>query len=95
MCGPYTKEEKVQWDKLIARRAEAQAEVCEYAGRYRRAREPKQKEIILSLWHGEQRIFDVINDNQPLRYQTQLKDRSLQDGASRSGDQKSGSWPGE
>jgi hypothetical protein len=83
--GPLTKEEKVEWDKRLERRAEAQQEVSYFAGKYRRARDPKSKERWLSDWHLEQRIFDLINDGLPDRYKAKLVDRSYHPDASREG----------
>ena len=95
ICGPFTKEEKAKWNKRFARRDEAQAEVSENADRHRRARDPRHKEVCLSLLHSEQLIFDTINDKLPLRYRTEFKDRSWEEGASGPGSQKKEPWPGE
>ena len=83
--GPLTKEEKVEWDKRIQRRSDAQSEVSFYAGKFRKARDPEIKERWLFDWHLEQRIFDLINDSLPERYKAKLIDRSFRDGASREG----------
>lgn len=83
--GPLTKEEKVEWDKRIERRAEAQLEVSYAAGKFRKARDPDIKERWLFDWHLEQRIFDLINDAMPDRYKAKLIDRSFRDGASSEG----------
>jgi hypothetical protein len=83
--GPISKEEKIKWDRNIARRSEAQAEVTYYATEFRKARSPAKKEQWLSEWHFEQRIFDIINDALPDRYKVKLTDRSYQTGASREG----------
>lgn len=80
--GPLTKEEKVEWDKRIERRSDAQSEVSFYAGKYRKARDPEIKERWLFDWHLEQRIFDLINDSLPERYKAKLEDRSHREGAS-------------
>jgi len=84
-AGPMTKEEKADWDKRIARRDEAQAEVTYFAAEYRKARSPGQKDSWLQEWHFEQRIFDLINDSMPDRYKIKLTDRSCKEGASREG----------
>lgn len=83
--GPMSAEEKASYDERIARRTEAQEEVSEYARLYRRARDPRRKAWWLDGWHFEQRIFDLINDSFPKRYQVKLIDRSYQPGASREG----------
>jgi hypothetical protein len=83
--GPISKEEKIKWDRNIARRSEAQAEVTYYATEFRKARSPAKKEQWLSEWHFEQRMFDIINDALPDRYKVKLTDRSYQRGASREG----------
>lgn len=78
LAGPLTKEEKARWDKMIARREEAQSEVLyynrmieedpEYADHYREHR------------YWEQKIFDIINEKLPERYQAELKGRSHANG---------------
>ena len=92
-CGPSTKEEKAKWDKRLQRRNDSQEEISYCADVCRRARNPRKKKIYLEDWHHEQRIFDIINDNLPLRYRAELKDRSWKDGASRAGSQKRVNWP--
>lgn len=93
--GPRTKEDKANWDRHLARRDDAQAEVSLYAAKYRRARTAQQKESWLNWWHSEQKLFDIINDNLPSRYRTKLENRSWKEGGSRAGDQKTVHWPGE
>lgn len=83
--GPLSKEEKAEWDRRLARRADAQAEVSEFARQYRRARDPEKKQQWLDEWHFEQRIYDIINDALPERYKAKLHDRSYREGASREG----------
>ncbi len=83
--GPTTKEQKERLDKALARRAEAQEGVNEYAERYRRSRNPKHKQFYLEEWHWEQRMFDILNDIVPKRYKTKLENRSYAEGASREG----------
>ena len=83
--GPITKEEKVEWDKRLKRRNDAQSEVTYFAAKYRKARDPKMKESWLWEWHLEQRIFDLINDALPDGYKAKLKDRSYREGASKEG----------
>lgn len=83
--GPMTKEEKVEWDFRLARRAEAQEEVSYYAEKHRKARTAEARERWLEWWHAEQTIFDLINDAMPDRYKAKLANRSFQLGASREG----------
>jgi hypothetical protein len=74
IAGPMTKEEKAKWDKLIARRNEAQEEVLEYARLEKE--EPEYAEHYRDWRLFEQRIFDKINDALPERYQAKLEDRA-------------------
>lgn len=71
--GPMTKEEKAKWDKMIARRDEAQAEVLEY--RRLIEEEPEHAKWYREDLGWEQKIFDIINDKLPERYQTELEGR--------------------
>jgi hypothetical protein len=81
-AGPIDEREKRDWDKRLARRAEAQDDVNVFAENYRKARTPKSKAMWLSEWHFEQRIFDIINDSLPERYKAKLENRSYREGAS-------------
>src|SRR5690606_15759222 len=83
--GPLDAREKREWDERLARRDEAQAEVNEFAARYRRARSKKWKTMWLLEWHFEQKIFDLINDGLPERYKAKLENRSHREGASKEG----------
>jgi Family of unknown function (DUF5681) len=83
--GPIDEREKQSYDERLARRAEAQAEVDAFAQSYRRCRSARAKEMWRSEWHFEQRIFDIINDSLPKRYQAKLKNRSYAEGASQEG----------
>ncbi|MDX2211097.1 MAG: DUF5681 domain-containing protein [Sphingopyxis sp.] len=91
--GPFSPEEKKDWDRTLARRDEAAREVASDARRHRMIRNPRMKEIILDNWLYEQRIFDIINDRLPPRYQTKLENRSYVEGASRAGDYANGKRP--
>ncbi|WP_310535041.1 hypothetical protein [Novosphingobium sp.] len=82
---PLDEREKKDWEKRIARRAEAQEEVNAFAQNHRKARCEKKKELSLAEWHFEQRIFDIINDSMPERYKVKLQNRSWASGASRKG----------
>ena len=93
--GPKTKQEKARWEGKLQRRQDAQEEVSLYAQHFRKARDPKKKAMWLDWWHSEQKVFDIINDNLPERYRMKLENRSWKEGASRPGDQKRVSWPGE
>lgn len=83
--GPLDEVEKRDWDKRLARRAEAQAEVSMFAEKYRRSRSEKWKVMWQIEWHFEQKIFDIINDGMPERYQAKLENRSYREGASKEG----------
>lgn len=83
--GPLDELEKVEWDKRLDRRADAQREVTFYAQKYRRARTQRMKDFCLSSWIAEQFIFDLINDSMPARYNVKLVDRSYAEDASREG----------
>lgn len=85
ITGPMNQEEKAAHDKRIERRDDAQAEITECAKRYRSARDPKKKQFFLEWWHGEQMIYDLLNDGLKGRYKRALTDRSFQEGASREG----------
>lgn len=85
ILGPQTKEQKQHLDKALARRAEAQELVSDYASRYRRTRDASRKARWLEEWHFEQRMFDIINDVVGPRYKVRLQNRSYAQGASREG----------
>lgn len=91
--GPFSPDEKKHWDRNLERRNKAAEEVKRAARRHRMIRDAKLKDIILDDWLHEQRIFDVINDHLPPRYQTILANRSFADGASRPGDYANGKRP--
>lgn len=83
--GPLDEQEKLEWDKRLQRRDDAQAEVNLCADGYRKTRSSKLKARWLEDWHFEQRIFDIINDHMPARYKAKLENRSYREGASREG----------
>lgn len=91
--GPFSPDEKKLWDRNLQRRDQAADEVKRCARRYNMLRKPGMKQIILDEWLHEQRIFDMINDNMPIRYQAVLANRSYAEGASRRGDYASGELP--
>jgi hypothetical protein len=83
--GPITPEAKARHDEALARRAEAQREVNEFAARYRAAHTDEEKRMWLDEWHFEQRMFDIINDAMSERYKVNLENRSYHSEASREG----------
>lgn len=76
ILGPQTKEEKLQLDKALERRAVAQEEVNYFAEKYRRTRDQERKARWLEEWQYEQRMFDIINDVVGPRYKARLQNRS-------------------
>lgn len=93
VCGPMTKEDKVQWDKLLEHVDNLQEEISMFASEYAKARKPENKARMLDMWKFEQNLFDRLNDNLPKRYQRQLRDRCWKEGASRPGRQRKAKWP--
>ena len=91
--GPMTREEKAEWDVRLRRRNEAQDEVTYASTKYKRAKDERSKEMWLSHWTFEQRIFDIINDRMPEHYQVKLENRSYLKDASRPGDFAPGKKP--
>lgn len=83
--GPLCPEDKVKWDGMLARRAEAQEEVTYCATEYNKTRSPRMKEFLLQDWIFEQYMFDIINDAMPERYKAKLENRTYVEGASREG----------
>lgn len=83
--GPLDEREKRDWDRRLARREEAQAEVNLSEEKYRRARAKQSRAVWLLEWHCEQRIFDIINDSLPERHKVKLENRSYREGASTEG----------
>jgi hypothetical protein len=83
--GPLDEREKQRWDKSLARRADAQAEVTDNALAYKRAKTDGMREIYLREWIAEQYIFDLINDAMPDRYKAKLENRLRHPDASREG----------
>ncbi len=94
-CGPKTKEEKAVWDKQIGRREEAQQIISELAAASRRTRSKRMREFNHQERIYEQRMFDIINDNLPMRYRRQLENRLWDAGATRPGSCKKRQWPDE
>jgi len=73
IAGPLTKEEKVRWDRLLARRDDSQEEVTYF--RQMMKEEPDDADFWREQLMFEQRIFDMINEKLPERYQAELKGR--------------------
>jgi hypothetical protein len=78
IAGPITKEEKARWDTLIERREDAQEEVTYF--RQMMVEEPDRLEFWREQLMFEQRIFDMINEKLPERYQAKLEGRIYGDG---------------
>lgn len=74
IAGPITKEEKARWDKMIARREEAQREVLECTRLIEEDADYAEDYRLERYW--EQKIFDIINDKLPERYKAELEGRS-------------------
>ena len=70
IAGPITKEEKVHWDRMIARRDEAQDEFRYYT--WKIEQDPEHAAWYREHREWEEKIFDIINDKLPERYQAQL-----------------------
>jgi hypothetical protein len=73
--GPFTPEEKLKWDKVLEQRNDAAEAVAYAALNYRRTRTARRKDMWLREWKLQQRIFDIINDKLPERYQITLEHR--------------------
>lgn len=71
IAGPITKEEKAAWDRLLERRNEAQREVLELTGLIKE--DPEYADQYREEREWERRIFDIINDKLPERYQAKLQ----------------------
>lgn len=95
VCGPMTKENKVDWDRWLAYRDLLQTSVSLFAAEYAKARSAKRKADFLDMWKAAQKRYDKENDNMPRRYRRELKDRCWEDGASMAGQQREHEWPGE
>ena len=93
--GPITKEDKADWDRILAHRDDLQLSISDAASAYARARNPERKADWLETWKREQRLYDTLNDNLPKRYRKDLKDRRWDPDASLPGSQKKRTWPGE
>ena len=77
--GPMTKEEKHDWDRLLAFRDEQQDEVSYFARAYRREagkKEPKRDPSNTArLWERATLLYDRMNEPLPKRYRKPLEDR--------------------
>lgn len=90
--GPRDEREKRSYDWRLARRAQAQTLVSEYAAMHRKARSARRKVEWLALWHEEQCMFDLVNDSVPRRYKARLANRSFAEGATREGETLERFW---
>lgn len=95
VCGPMTKQDKADWDRLLESRDELQAGISKVAEEYRKARNDKGKAEALATWKSRQELYDDINDNLPKRYRKSLLDRCFKDGATLPGQRRKQKWPGE
>lgn len=95
ICGPTTDAEKVEWDRRLEHRDDAQEAVSYQAKAYRSARNPDRKAAWLERWKQEQSFYDRLNDNLPKRYRKELKDRCVHEGATVAGSQRTTVWAGE
>jgi hypothetical protein len=95
VCGPMTIQDKVEWDRLLQRRDDLQAGVSMFAQRHESAGNDEEKADALERWKAQQKLYDRMNDNLPLRYRKDLDDRSWEDDASRPGQQRKQKWPGD
>lgn len=93
--GPFSAEEQVRWYKLIADRDAFASSVTYIAEGCRAANDDQEREGLQRLWVLEQKSFDILNDNLPRRYRSELAHRSVREGASQPGDQRTRHWPGE
>ena len=84
--GPMTKEEKIKYEAMMERRDEVQEIVSEMKGLYEKESDPGMKEVHLSEWIHEQKIFDILNEGMGWRYQEDLDDRCFEPGATRKGE---------
>jgi hypothetical protein len=73
LAGPITKEEKAHWDRMIARRDEAQTEYRYYT--WKIEHDPENADWCGRNREWEEKIFNIINEKLPERYQVEL-DRS-------------------
>jgi hypothetical protein len=95
ICGPRSKEEKAEWDRVFAFRDGMQRVVSDMASAYQLARRGKRKESYLDVWKNAQRKYDEVNDDLPPRYRRELEDRCWEEDASRPGSQKTVAWPND
>jgi uncharacterized protein DUF5681 len=72
--GPFTKEEKTEWDKMLEPHDTIQSWIDNLA--HRMERQPKSRKL-KRLRLEIQGKFDLFNDQLPKRYQTTLKNRII------------------
>ena len=95
VCGPLTKEDKIEWDRLLRHRDDLQNQVSHFANTYRKARSETTKSEALEIKKDRQKYYDQANDNLPKPYRKELQDRCWKEGASLAGEQRKRRWPGE
>jgi hypothetical protein len=95
ICGPKTKEEKAEWDRLLDYRDTLQRLISDMAERFEKVGPGESKDLYLQAWKDTQLQYDRTNDNLPSRYRRDLNDRCWEDDASRPGSQKTVTWSGE
>jgi hypothetical protein len=94
VCGPMTKEDKIEFDRELQYRDSLQSMVSAASEDYSQAR-ASAKKVCLKRWKLLQQLYDKLNDNFPKRYRKDLEDRCSKPGASQAGDQKIHHWPNE
>jgi hypothetical protein len=93
ICGPKTKDEKADLNRLFEVLDDIQETVSISAAAYRES-PSAEKAQALDTWMFEQKRFDRINDNLPKRYRKKLIDRCWEPGASHAGQQRKIKGPG-
>ena len=94
ICGPMTKEDKADFDRLLEQRDCQQLLVSKTAAGHAEAKS-RAKQGWLDDWKLAQRLYDKLNDNLPKRYRKDLQDRCWEPGATLPGSQTTNHWPGE
>lgn len=79
-AGPISKEEKVRWDKALARRDEAQEDINHFAEWLEK--DPEFRDYYLEQIEFEKRMFNLLNNHLPERYKKKLIMPPLADGES-------------
>jgi len=95
VCGPLTREAKVEWDTVLSHLDQLQADISKQAEAFRKSRSKAGKAESLERWKINQRLFDQLNDDLPKRYRKWLDDRYWGEGATLPGQQRKVHWPNE